>query len=356
MHYYFITNKIKKKDPNLQKYKTPVNCSIIIEIQLDITLSLIYNRSMDYSINLNLDDEKQLDHFANAINSPTRRKMLRLLGKNSYSIIELAEKMNIAASTISFHLKFLKEAGLVKIIANPNKKGNEKIVSQALAHVSIDLKTPLHYETAEFTYNIPIGSYTDFNIVAPCGLVNENGLVYMHDNPNVFCTPERLTASMLAFSKGYVEYSVPAFEYKDKIVESFTFSVELCSECPNYNNEWKSDITFWINGKEVCTYRSPGDYGDRRGRFPIPYWPANSTQYGMLKKIRIDHTGTFIDEKLASDITIDTLEIDKFDLTTLRIGIKENARYIGGVNLFGKNSGDTDQDIVVQVSYKINPS
>ena len=40
------------------------------------------------------------------------------------------------------------------------------------------------------------------------------------------------------------------------------------------------------------------------------------------------------------------------DLTTLRIGIKDSARYIGGINLFGKNSGDTEQDINVQVSYK----
>lgn len=312
----------------------------------------IYNCDMDTSASYDLNDELQLDRFAAALNSTVRRKMLRLLGENSYSVLSLAETLNLSVSTTAFHLKFLKEANLIKVLPNPNKRGNEKIVTQGLASVQIDFRSPLQYKSAEFIYNIPIGSYTAFDIKPPCGLVNEHGMLYMHDNPNVFSTPERFGAILLSLSKGYVEYTIPAFEYKNKTISSFTFSLELCSECPNYNNNWKSDITFWINGKEVCTYRSPGDYGDRRGRFPIPHWPANSTQYGMLKKIRIDDMGTYIDETLVSMVTLPELELNRYDLTTLRIGIKENARYIGGINLFGKNSGDTEQDIIVQVSYR----
>lgn len=308
--------------------------------------------NMDISTTYNLNDETQMDRLSAALNSTTRRKMLRLIGKNSYSVIGLAEELNLSISTTVFHLKFLKEANLVKVVPNPNKRGNEKIVTQGIASVLLDFKAIIPYTNLEFVYNIPIGSYTAFEIQAPCGLVNEKGLIFMHDNPNVFKTPERLTATLLSFSKGYVEYSIPAFEYKNERILSFTFSLELCSECPNYNNEWKSDITFWINGTEICTYRSLGDYGDRRGRFPIQHWPANSTQYGMLKKIRIDETGTYLDEKLVSEVTVDKLNLESHDLTTLRIGMKDTARYVGGINLFGKNSGDTSQDIVVQVCYK----
>ena len=307
---------------------------------------------MDSSMTYNLNDDAQIDRLASALSSSVRRKILQLIGKNSYSVVQLAEKLNLSISTTTFHLKFLKEAELIKVLPNPNKKGNEKLISQGLASVAIDLKTMTHYQSEEFVYNVPIGSYTDFDIKAPCGLVNENGLVYMHDNPDVFRTPERFSATLLAFSKGYIEYSIPAFKYKNTKILSFTFSVELCSECPNYNNTWKSDITFWINHHEICTYRSPGDYGDRRGRFPIPHWPANSTQYGMLKKVRVDETGTYLDEKLVSDVTVDSLDLNNFDLTTLRIGIKDNAHYVGGINIFGKNNGDTDQDIVVQVCYQ----
>ena len=73
----------------------------------------------------------------------------------------------------------------------------------------------------------------------------------------------------------------------------------------------------------------------------------------MLKKIRIDSTGTYIDERLVSDITIAELNLTNRDIIPLRIGIKDNARYVGGINIFGKNCGDTNQDIVIHVSYRI---
>lgn len=299
-----------------------------------------------------LNDEQQLARLASALNSTVRRKMLRLLAENRYSVMGLAKILNLSISTTAFHLKFLKDAGLVTVLPNPNKKGNEKNVSQGLASITLNLRANIPCKNAEFNYIVPIGSYTNFDISSPCGLVNADGLVYMHDNPDVFRMAERFGAIMLSFTKGYVEYAIPAFEYKDKEILSFTFSLEICSECPNYNNTWKSDITFWINDKEVCTYRCLGDYGDRKGRFPIPCWPTNSTQYGILKKIRIDNSGTYIDEEFVGLVTLADLSLNARDITTLKIGIKDNARYVGGLNIFGKNSGDTEQDIVVQVSYK----
>lgn len=63
--------------------------------------------------------------------------------------------------------------------------------------------------------------------------------------------------------------------------------------------------------------------------------------------------GTYIDEALVSMVTLPELKLNSHDLTTtLRIGIKDSARYVGGINIFGKNSGDTEQDIIVQVGYK----
>ena len=38
-------------------------------------------------------------------------------------------------------------------------------------------------------------------------------------------------------------------------------------------------------------------------------------------------------------------------LFRLRIGIKEDAKYVGGVNLFGREFGDTDQNILLQIAY-----
>ncbi len=299
------------------------------------------------------NNDKQIDKLATALNSLTRRKILRLVSKNSYSIMQLAEILNVSVSNITFHIKFLKAADLVEVIPNPNKRGNEKLVSQGLSSVNLDFKSILNFETQEYVQKIPIGSYTDYEIYPPCGLVNEDGLIHMHDNPHVFASPLRTSAKLIAFSKGYIEYSIPAFEFFNKIIESFTFSIELCSECPNYNNNWKSDITFWLNGVEICTYRSLGDYGDRRGKYSIENWPANSTQYGMLKKIRVDNAGTYIDGNLVSPVKLCDLNLSETDIIPLRIGIKPNARYIGGINIFGHKCGDTEDDIVVHICYHL---
>ena len=39
------------------------------------------------------------------------------------------------------------------------------------------------------------------------------------------------------------------------------------------------------------------------------------------------------------------------DYIDVRIGNKEDARYIGGFNLFGKSFGNYEQDIVMSVEY-----
>ena len=77
-----------------------------------------------------------------------------------------------------------------------------------------------------------------------------------------------------------------------------------------------------------------------------------SVENSAIKKIRVDDMGTYIDEALVSMVTLPELKLNSHDLTTLRIGIKDSARYVGGINIFGKNSGDTEQDIIVQVGYK----
>ena len=42
---------------------------------------------MDISTTYNLNDEEELDKLALALNASTRRKMLRLLAKNSYKVV-----------------------------------------------------------------------------------------------------------------------------------------------------------------------------------------------------------------------------------------------------------------------------
>ena len=79
---------------------------------------------------LTLLDDEELEAIGEALSSPIRRKIIGLVNEKSRSILELARELNVALSTMSFHIKILKKAGLVKTIGSPDKRGNEKNVSQ----------------------------------------------------------------------------------------------------------------------------------------------------------------------------------------------------------------------------------
>ena len=249
-------------------------------------------------------------------------------------------------------LKVLKNAGLVKTISSPDKKGNEKNVSQDCFDLYINFNKPVNTNKNIYNVELPIGSYADFKVSSPCAMCDEFSIIDEFDIPSVFYTPKRFGAQLISFTKGYLEYKISTYPIKDKNISSITFSLEICSECPNYNNHWKSDITFWMNDIELCTYRSPGDYGDRRGILNPSWWPDKMTQYGMLKKIRIDKTGTWIDEILVGETTIDDINVLNNDFISLKIGVKDTSKYVGGINLFGKHFGDHNQDIIFQVAFE----
>ena len=187
---------------------------------------------------------------------------------------------------------------------------------------------------------------------AGCGMASENAIIGFDDMPGFFFSPERLNAQIIWFSKGYIEYRIPNYMLKDKQVSAVSFSLELCSEAPNYRNDWKSDITFWVNGVELATYSSPGDFGGRRGRLNPEWWSDYSSQYGIVKTLRITEKGVYLDETPVHTHTIDKLELKKGDYITFRIGIKEDAKNQGGINIFGEKFGDFAQGLVYLIDYR----
>ena len=91
--------------------------------------------------NLTLLDDEELEAIGEALSSPIRRKIISLVTDKSYSVLELARTLNVALSTMSFHVKVLKNAGLVKTISSPDKRGNEKNVSQDCFDLYINFNT-----------------------------------------------------------------------------------------------------------------------------------------------------------------------------------------------------------------------
>lgn len=301
-------------------------------------------------IDISLRDDAKLGLISDALSSEVRRKVLRLLCEKSYSVFELSRATGVSMSTMSFHLKMLRDAGLIKMLPAPNNRGNEKNVSQNCERILLTFDAGKKGEKNLFTFDIPLGSYFSFDVTPPCSLMSSRGKIDELDQTAAFYSPKRFEARLVAFSQGHLEYRVPLSRLRGKKVVSLSLSLELCSECPNYNNDWKSDISFRFNGVKVATYRSPGDFGDRRGLLNPSWYPSQSSQYGFLKKIRVDEAGTFIEEKQASEVTIADLHADERDYLSVEIGIDDDARYVGGINIFGRGFGDHDQDIVLVIA------
>ena len=127
--------------------------------------------------------------------------------------------------------------------------------------------------------------------------------------------------------------------------------MELCSEAPGYREDWKSDITVWINGCDCGTWTSPGDFGSRRGRLNPSSIGNGRTQYGLQVLWEITAEGCFVNGQKSHSTTIRQLHLADQSYIAVRVGNKPDARYQGGFNLFGKGFGDYDQDIVLTVEY-----
>ncbi len=60
-----------------------------------------------------------MNQLFKALNDPTRRRMLELLGKEDMSAGEIADQFDMTKPSISHHLDLLRQAGLVESV----KKG-----------------------------------------------------------------------------------------------------------------------------------------------------------------------------------------------------------------------------------------
>ncbi|MBR2441781.1 MAG: hypothetical protein IKB20_01745 [Clostridia bacterium] len=129
------------------------------------------------------------------------------------------------------------------------------------------------------------------------------------DNHHEFFTTERFGAECLWFDHGFVSYNFINRLYK-KSLSKLELSFECCSEITYHREDWPSDISVLLNGIDLLTFLSPGDFGGRRGRYTPKDWYINSTQYGLLYKITIDKNGTFLNNTQVSNTTIDDFKLD----------------------------------------------
>ncbi len=304
-------------------------------------------KHLNFKIN-NEGDHAELIKVARAFASDERLKILKYMLNKSVSVSAISKDLDMPISSVSRHIDILSEAGLIVITYQPGLKGHTKYCAQAV----LDAKVSLVAEKAEtksksYIVEMPIGLYTECNVSAPCGKESPLGVF---DNPNIFFSPLRQQAECIWFESGSVTYTFPVtVDISDK--HRISFSMEVCSDTIYFNNNWPSDITLKINGVEVLTFTSPGNFGGKRGKYTPAYWPVTSTQFGLLKKCSVDKNGVYLDNTFVHNkLTIDDLHITENDVIRFNIGVKKDAEYRGGISLFGKNFGDFDQAIIMKIT------
>ena len=303
--------------------------------------------------NLSLSDKKECDLVFKALSNKKRRDILILLDKKGpLSIQSIAFNLNVPISTVSEDVSLLIKTGLVSVVKHESDRGQSKIVSRQFEQLNVHLigKSNVQNTENEIIETL-IGAYVEANIHELCGILSSDGYIGARDDKSCFFESNRFKAQLIWFDYGYLKYEIPFKTESIQSIDAISFTMELCSEAPGYNEDWPSDIFFEVNGKDVGFFTSLGDYGSRKGRY-TPSWFVNSTSYGILKNLTINQEGSFIDGKKTSDTTINDLRLMDKKTISLKVGVKENAKNRGGLNIFGNEFGDYNQHIILTITHK----
>lgn len=306
---------------------------------------------------MNDDDRDRIVKLCDAMSNPVRLDILRHIQADPhiFSVSSMVKALGIPATTLLFHLKKLQAAGILNIMYKTTGRGTQRFVTRNLHGANLTLYH--HTQPGKRTsyadmYSLGVGQFFEFVGDTFSFCTDKHG--FHSPNSNEFCyIPERFDAQIVYTSKGRISYRFCNLPAKQHDVTELALSLEICSEAPYFDNKYKSDITFWINGKEVAMHTCPGDFGDRRGRLNPDWWGSNNTQYGQLVTVSVNKKGVSVNGALtASSVTIKDLNLSKTNYTEITFGNKDTALNPGGFNIFGRSFGDHPQDICLTYYYE----
>ena len=324
----------------------------------DIENKSLINESVEknrlYEIE-NPGDTNKIALFGRALSSPIRIEILRLLNRKPRLLSEISNELGLQLSSTAFHMRVLEDANLVNVEYSTKKKSSLKWYSYNAAK-NIVLRMRSLFGTnnlpKQYVAVINIGDYVDAQFGESCGFASEKELL-MENMPHAIFAKSRHNAQILwCRDSGFVCYALANEYAQEREISSISFSLEICAETNGFNTNFPSDITFEVNGTELCTWRCPGDFGDRYGKFTPDWWFSESTKYGLLVNLSVKKSGVYLNEHLVNKhIKVSDLHLTEGNRTTFCIRVKKDAEHVGGFNIFGEKFGDHAQAIVFTVIY-----
>jgi predicted transcriptional regulator len=284
--------------------------------------------------------------------SEIRLSILELLREKSLNVGEIANILKLPQSTVATNVIALEEVGLIETKSRKASRGNQKVCSPIYEEFVIKFPETRKEEDDVIEVEMPVGLFIQYEVSPPCGMCSPEKIIGYLDSPSSFLEPERVKAGLLWFEKGFVEYQFPNNALaKNSVAQKLDIVVELSSEVPGTNPKWLSDITVWVNSKEIGTWTSPGDFGDKRGKYTPKWWKLEGSQYGLQKSWSVTEAGAFVDGVRVSDVRLGDLHLSDHHSIKVKIGIKDGAENIGGLNIFGRGFGNYDQDILLRLFF-----
>ena len=198
---------------------------------------------------------------------------------------------------------------------------------------------------------MPLGLYTRCEVSAPCGLCSKDGVIGLLDVPDTFLDPDRMRAGLLWFTRGFVEYQFPNnAKLANAEVGALELAMELSSEVPGTSKDWPSDITVAINGHEIDTWTSPGDYRRQARQAYARLVEARRIAVWRPEALaRHDRTAPIATASRFPDARSADLDLERHRSIRMRIGVKEDARIPAASTSSAAASAITSKDIVLRL-------
>ena len=297
-------------------------------------------------------DSSDARRILKALASEPRLRILELISHELLNVSEIAEALDVPISTATRDIGILEEAGLLRSELKPASRGLQKVCMRV--HDTILIELPARdraLDKREIEISMPVGAYAECEVVPTCGLTSETSIIGLFDDPASFYEPDRVQAQLIWFHQGFVRYRFPNRLPPQVALDSIRLSLELCSEAPLHHDDWPSDITVWINDVEIGTWTSPADFGGERGKLTPDWWPSRNSQYGLLKVWQVNEERSLVDGLEVSSVRLEDLHLTDWATISVRIGVKEDAEHVGGVNIFGRHFGNYAQDIILRLRY-----
>lgn len=286
-----------------------------------------------------------------ALGSATRLRILALLNEREMNIHELGQALGVNLPTVSKHVSALEAVGLVEGEYMAGAQGTQKRCRLKVSRLVVDFEGPREPTRQVEEISMPVGMYALAHPGHTCGLASSEGFIGLADEPQSFLLPDRYRAAILWMGEGFVEYTFPNKLPTSVDIWKVEVQMEVCSEAPDFDNDFPSDITVWVNGVEIGTWVCPGDFGGRRGRLNPDWWNDHGTQFGALKTYSVAADGGYVDGERVSETRIADCMVVGQQPVTVRIGVKPDATHPGGFNLFGRSFGNYGQDLVLRLHY-----